>query len=84
MFLFSVQAPVSGLPDVSPDEETTTESRSGTSEETLASGGNQSDDESVYKELSDGENGGMKQEVTSTCNIPDDGNVVDENKGVPS
>lgn len=64
-----------------PDEEVTTESRSGTSDETSAFVGNHSDDESGYKELSDGENGGMKQEVTSTCNIPDEGNADEsENK----
>ena len=58
-----------------PDEDTTTETRNDdTVDETLNTDGNHSDDETSCKELSDGENGGMKQEVTSTCTIPDEGN----------
>ncbi|WAR11752.1 ZN423-like protein [Mya arenaria] len=55
------------------DEDAGLESRSGTSEETPTSVGQQSDEETGSKGSFDGEkDGAMKPEVSSTCSLPDE------------
>ncbi|KAL4235025.1 hypothetical protein ACF0H5_006663 [Mactra antiquata] len=54
------------------DDDPQTESRSATSEETPVSIGNGSDEDDVSNIISDCERDCMKQEVTSTSNIPED------------
>ncbi|XP_045193102.2 zinc finger protein 423-like [Mercenaria mercenaria] len=56
------------------DEDHQTETRSGTSEETVASVENASDEDDASNNISDGEKDCMKQEVTSTSNILEESN----------